>query len=170
MTIQTPPGAAPPGSADTAGQAGPLDALLADAGLGTFRRFAPDASAAKFAAALARRPHTTGRRMSSLAAELMRIGAGTSALAPARGDRRFADPAWTGNALLRRIVQSYLAAGQTTGQLIRDAGLGPRDEKRVRFGAGNLIEAMSPSNVPLVNPPRPRPSSTPAASAWRAAA
>jgi len=82
----------------------------------------------------------------------VRIGAGTSALAPARGDRRFADPAWTGNALLRRIVQSYLAAGQTADQLIRDAGLGPRDEKRVRFGAGNLIEAVAPSNVPLVNP------------------
>ena len=79
MTIQTaPPGAAPPGSADTADQAAPLDGLLADAALGTFRRFAPDASAVKFAAALA--PHTTGRRMSSLAAELMRIGAGTSAL------------------------------------------------------------------------------------------
>ena len=153
MTIQTaPPGAAPPGSADTADQAAPLDALLADAALGTFRRFTPDASAAKFAAALARRPHTTGRRISSLAAELMRIGAGTSALAPARGDRRFADPAWTGNALLRRIVQSYLAAGQTVGQLIHDAGLSPRDERRVRFGAGNLTEAVSPSNAPLVNP------------------
>jgi hypothetical protein len=36
MTIQTPP-------PDTADQAAPLDALLADAALGTFRRFAPDA-------------------------------------------------------------------------------------------------------------------------------
>ena len=99
MTIQAaPPGAAAPGSAGTADQAAPLDALLADAALGIFRRFTPDASAAKCAAALARRPHTTGRRLSSLAAELVRIGAGTSALAPATGDRRFADPAWTGNA------------------------------------------------------------------------
>ncbi len=49
-------------------------------------------------------------------------------------------------------MQSYLAAGQTAGQLIGDAGLGPRDDKRVRFGAGNLIEAVSPSNAPLVNP------------------
>ena len=153
MTVRkAPPGAMPPGSAETADQAAPLDALLADAALGTFRRLAPDASAAKFAAALARRPYTTGRRLNSLAAELVRIGAGTSALAPDRRDRRFADPAWTGNALLRRIVQSHLAAGQTAGQLIQDAGLGPRDEKRVRFGAGNLIEALSPSNVPLVNP------------------
>jgi len=153
MTVRTaPPGTAPPGSAEAADQAAPLDALLADAALGTFRRLAPDASAAKFAAALARRPYTTGRRLNSLAAELVRIGAGTSVVAPDRRDRRFADPAWTDNALLRRIVQSYLAAGQTAGQLIQDAGLGPRDEKRVRFGAGNLIEAVSPSNVPLVNP------------------
>ena len=171
MTIQTAsPGAAPPGSAGTADQAAPLDALLADAALGTFRRVTPDASAAKFAAALARRPHTTGRRLSSLAAELVRIGAGTSALAPARGDRRFADPAWTGNALLRRIVQSYLAAGQTADQLIRDAGLGPRDEKRVRFGAGNLIEALSPSNVPLVNPASAKAVIDTGACPWRAAA
>lgn len=98
MTIQTPPGAAPAGSAGTADQAAPLDALLADAALGTVRRVIPDASAAKFAVALALKPYRTNRRMSSLAAELVRIGAGTSALAPARGDRRFADPAWTGNA------------------------------------------------------------------------
>ena len=49
-------------------------------------------------------------------------------------------------------MQSYLAAGQTAGQLVGDAGLSPRDEKRVRFAAGNLIEALSPSNVPLLNP------------------
>ena len=62
MTTQTPPGAAPPGSGDSADQAAPLDALLADAALGTFRRFTPDASAAKFAAGLARRPHTARRQ------------------------------------------------------------------------------------------------------------
>ena len=151
MTTQTPP-AAQPGSADTADQAAPLDALLADAALGTFRRFAPDTSAAMFATALARRPYTTGRRLSSLGAELVRIGAGTSALTPARGDRRFADPAWTGNPLPRRIVQSYLAAAQTAGQLVGDAELGPRDDQRVRFAVANLIEGVSPSNVPLLNP------------------
>ena len=42
MTVRTaPPVAAPPGSAETADQAAPLDALLAGAALGTFRRFAP---------------------------------------------------------------------------------------------------------------------------------
>ena len=147
------------GSADTApaddrlaDQAAPLDALLVDAALGTFRRFAPDMSAAKLAVALARRPDTTGRRLGGLAAELARIGAGTSSLTPATRDRRFADPAWMQNPLLRRIVQAYLAAGRTAEGLVGEAGLGSRDDRRVRFGAENLIEALSPSNVPLVNP------------------
>jgi hypothetical protein len=101
MAIQTAqPRAALPVPADTApvgdqlaDQAAPLDALLVDAALGTLRRVAPDMSAAKLAVALARRPCTTGRRMGGLAAELVRIGAGTSSLAPATHDRRFAEPA-----------------------------------------------------------------------------
>jgi len=143
---------APPDAEELADQAAPLDALLVDAALGRLRRFAPDASAVKFAAALARQPRTTGRRLGSLAAELARIAAGTSVLAAPRRDRRFADPAWMENPLLRRIVQAYLAAGQTAGQLVGDAALDWRDDKRVRFGVENLVEALSPSNLPLVNP------------------
>ena len=56
MTIQTPPGAVSAGYADPADQAAPLDALLADAALGTVRRVIPDALAAKFAVALALKP------------------------------------------------------------------------------------------------------------------
>ena len=140
------------GNAEFAGQAASLDALLAGAALGTVRQFAPDASAMRFAAALTRRPRITGRRVGSFAAELARIGAGASTLGPAKRDRRFADPAWTQNAVLRRMMQAYLAAGRSAGQLIGDACLGSRDERRIRFGAENLIEALSPSNLPLVNP------------------
>ena len=67
------------GHEQLADEAAPLDVLLADAAAGPLRRFAPDASTAKFAVALARRPVTTARRLGSLAAELARIGAGTSA-------------------------------------------------------------------------------------------
>jgi len=135
-----------------ADEAAPLDALLVDAALSPLRRLAPDASTAKLAVGLARRPRTTARRLGSLAAELARIGAGTSVLAAPKRDRRFADPAWTKNLLLRRIVQAYLAAGQTADQLVDDAELGWQDDKRVRFMVENLTEALSPSNVPLVNP------------------
>ena len=139
-------------SEQLADEAAPLDALLVDAALGPLRQLAPDASTAKFAVGLARRPLTTARRLGSLTAELARIGLGTSALAPPRRDRRFTDPAWTGNLLLRRIVQAYLAAGQTADQLVNDAALDWRADKRVRFLAENLEDALSPGNVPLVNP------------------
>ncbi len=140
------------GHEQLADEAAPLDVLLVDAAAGPLRRFAPDASTAKFAFALARRPVTTARRLGSLAAELARIGVGTSALAPPKRDRRFADPAWTGNLLLRRVVQAYLAAGMTADQLVGDAALDWQDDKRVRFLVENLADALSPSNVPLVNP------------------
>ena len=40
---------------------------------------------------------------------------------PAPRDRRFADPAWRQNPLLRRVVQAYLATGRTVDELIADA-------------------------------------------------
>jgi polyhydroxyalkanoate synthase subunit PhaC len=135
-----------------ADSAAPLDALLVDAALGPVRQLVPDASTVMFAVGLARRPFTTARRLGSLAAELARIGVGTSTLAPPKRDRRFADPAWTENLLLRRIVQAYLATEMTADQLVGDAALDWRDDKRVRFLTENLEEALSPSNVPLVNP------------------
>ena len=40
----------------------------------------------------------------------------------------------------------------TAGRLVNDADLGRRDEQRARVLVDNLMEALSPSNVPLVNP------------------
>jgi polyhydroxyalkanoate synthase subunit PhaC len=132
--------------------AAPLDALLIDAAFGPLRQLAPDLSVAKLAGRLAARPGQTGRRLGSLLAELARVGAGESNLAPAAKDRRFADPAWTQNPVLRRVMQAYLATGRTVEQLIADGDLSWRDDQRVRFLAENLLEALAPSNVPLLNP------------------
>ena len=104
-----------------ADEAAPLDALLVDAALGPLRRFAPDASTVRLAASLARQPLTVGRRARNLAAEFGRIAVGTSVVAPPKRDRRFADPAWSENPLLRRVVQAYLAAGRTGDELVEDA-------------------------------------------------
>jgi polyhydroxyalkanoate synthase len=142
----------PEQAADLADQAAPLDALLVDAALGPVRRFAPDASTAKLVASLARQPGTTARRLRSFAADAGRIALGRSTLAPSKRDRRFVDEAWTVNPVLRRMVQVYLAGGQTAEQLVTDAGLGWRDEQRMRFLTENLLAACAPSNVPLVNP------------------
>ena len=137
---------------ELADRAAPLDALLVDAALGSMRRLAPNSSTVRFAARLARHPVATGRRLAGLTAELARIGVGRSTVTPSTKDRRFADPAWSQNPLLHRAVQGYLAAGRTAEALVDDAGLDWRDDRRVRFLVDNLVEALSPSNIPLVNP------------------
>jgi polyhydroxyalkanoate synthase len=142
----------PSASDDPAEWAAALDTLLVDAALGPLRRLAPDASTLKFGAGLARHPRSTGRRLNGLAAEVIRIAAGTSTVGPSKRDRRFVDPAWSENPLLRRVVQAYLASGQTAEQLVSDVGLDRRDEQRVRFILDNVVEAVAPSNMPLVNP------------------
>jgi poly[(R)-3-hydroxyalkanoate] polymerase subunit PhaC len=136
---------------DLADTAAPLDALLVDAALGT-RRFLPDASTAKLAGSLLLHPRTTGRRLGGLAAEITRAAAGRSTVAPDKRDRRFNDAAWASNPVLRRVLQAYLATADTAGQLVTDAGLSKRDELRTRVLVDNLVEALSPSNVPWVNP------------------
>ena len=138
--------------AELADRAAPLDALLVDAALGPVRRFTPDLSIARWATSLALKPLTCARRVGELAAESRRVVVGTSTLAPGKRDRRFTDVAWLENPLLRRLVQLYLAGGRTVEQLVVDADLDWRDEQRVRFLVDNLVEALSPSNVPLVNP------------------
>jgi polyhydroxyalkanoate synthase subunit PhaC len=150
--IAAPSVAAPSGSEDLADQAAPLDALLVEATRSPLRRLVPTVSTAKFAAGLARHPVRTGRRLAGLAGELTQVAAGTSAVTPSRRDRRFTDPAWSDNPILRRLVQAYLATGQVAEDLVCDVGLGWRDAERVRFAVENLTEAAAPSNVPLLNP------------------
>ena len=139
-------------TSDPADVAAPLDALLVEAALGPVRRLAPDLSTVRMLASLATRPAVTARRLGTLTAGLAQIALGTSTITPSRRDRRFADEAWTQNPLLRRLVQAYLAAGQTAQQLVADADLHWRDDQRARFQVENLVEALAPSNVPLLNP------------------
>jgi polyhydroxyalkanoate synthase len=136
----------------TADAAGSLDTLLTEAALGAGRMLRPDLSTLTFLAALAGKPGPTLGRVSALAGELTRIARGTSSVAPAKRDRRFADPAWTENPVLRRIVAAYLAAGRTAEELVADADLGWRDRERTSFLVANLVEAAAPSNNPLLSP------------------
>jgi polyhydroxyalkanoate synthase len=78
--------------------------------------------------------------------------AGRSERGPAKGDRRFADPAWEQNWMLRRLMQSYLAVGETVDGLIGDAGVNWRAERRARLAAGNVLDALAPTNFPWSNP------------------
>src|SRR5512135_2440067 len=143
-----------PDAVDAAGEldsVGALD-LFPDATVGMQRRFRPDSSAVRYAVHLAGRPGVVARRAVVLAGELAKIAGGTSTITPPRRDRRFSDPAWTGNPLLKRVVQAYLAAGRTAEELLADAELDWRDNERVKFILTNLIAASAPSNYPLISP------------------
>jgi polyhydroxyalkanoate synthase len=138
---------------EAAGVSLPLDMVLVDAARGPLRRLLPPAGTAlRFGTALARRPGTVAGRAGELVRELARIAAGNSELAPGKKDKRFADPAWSGNPLLKRAMQAHLATARTAWELIEDADLDWQDDERIRFTATNLVDALAPSNVPVVNP------------------
>ena len=139
-------------AADAADAAGGLDLLLTDAALGITRRLRPDSSLLRLAAGLARRPRLVTRAAVRLGTELGQIAAGQSAIAAAPRDRRFADPAWRDNPVLRRGVQAYLAAGQLGLDLLAGAELDWRDDTRLRFLLANVIAATAPSNNPVLSP------------------
>ena len=135
--------------ADTAGA---LDLVLTGAALNQLRRFRPGSESVRLAARLGRRPRKMAMRGTDLLREYGRIAVGASELAPAKGDRRFADPAWSDNPVLHRMLQAYLATAQSAETVVTDAHLGYRDDLRVRFLIDNLIDAAAPSNNPLVSP------------------
>src|SRR3954471_2212636 len=129
-----------------------LDVMLTDAALEGRPRFVSPGPAVGVAAGLARRPVRTARRVAGLGAELTRVAAGRSDLRPGRRDRRFADPGWEKSWWFRRLLQSHLAVEDAVDALIADADLEWARERQARFAAGNLLDALAPSNYPWSNP------------------
>ena len=140
------------GGAPERGGSAALDAMLTDAVMGPARRWVPGLAGVKAAAKLATRPRTVARHSAGLATELAKIAVGRSEVAPDKSDRRFKDPAWSGNPAYRRLGQSYLAAAESIDQLLAEAGLAWADERRVRFAAENVVDLVAPSNFPATNP------------------
>ena len=132
---------------------GGLEELLSDAAVGSpMKRWLPGLAGVEVAARLAVRPDKVVRRGGGLAAELAKVALGRSEVMPEKGDRRFKDPAWMGNPAFRRLAQGYLATGATVDGLVQDAGASWKAERRVRFAAENVVDALAPSNFPPLNP------------------
>ncbi len=91
------------------------------------------------------------REVGRLGVELGRIALGRSVLAPARGDRRFADPAWTTNPALHRIEQAHLASAAALRRTVDGLDEGARAE-RARFAVAVLSAAAAPTNFLATNP------------------
>jgi polyhydroxyalkanoate synthase len=130
-----------------------LDMLLTDAALGPARRMTmPTGTALRFAAALARHPAAVSARGRALLTEVARISLGRSSVSPGKKDKRFIDPTWVANGVLHRVMQGYLAASHACEQLIGDAELNWRDLEQIRLSVSNIVDALAPSNNPLLNP------------------
>lgn len=132
--------------------AAPLDLLLSGPTLGIRRRMTPNTSWLHLATSLVKQPAILAKRGGELAKELADVTRGRSDREPARHDKRFADPAWNENPVLKRVMQAYLSASNTAEQLLDDAHLDWRDQEKMRFVFDNLIEGASPTNNPLLNP------------------
>ncbi|GAC1607720.1 MAG: class II poly(R)-hydroxyalkanoic acid synthase [Mycobacteriales bacterium] len=130
----------------------PLDVMLTDAALGPVRRLMPGRAGLKLWARLAARPVATAQVTARAAAELGRVAFGASKVEPHPRDKRFADPAWTGNPVLHRLCQSYLVGGTALEKLVDDADLDWRSEQQMRFVVQMVVDALAPSNNPFLNP------------------
>ena len=137
---------------DPTAAAGQFAAMLLAEAMSTVAGRVPVDGIAQLATGLARRPGRVVGRLGGLAGELARIGSGRSRLEPEPKDRRFLDPAWRSNPLLHRIVQAHLAAAGTLDGLVDDADLDERMNERMMLLAANLIAAVAPSNVAVLNP------------------
>jgi polyhydroxyalkanoate synthase len=131
-----------------------LDVLLTDAAIGNpIQRMARQpGSIARTALQVGRHPDRLARRAAGFTREVATIARGTSEVAPPKGDKRFADPAWEKNWFYRRLAQVYLAAGQTANGVIDDAQLDWRGDTVARFIAQNVHDLLSPTNFVLGNP------------------
>ena len=129
-----------------------LDVLLTDSAVSGTRRFLAPGAIAGVATGVARHPRKAVGRAAALGGGLARVAAGRSEQDAARSDRRFADPAWQQNWLLRRVMQGYLTTGEAVDGLISDAELDWQTERQARFAVGNVLDAVAPTNFPLTNP------------------
>ncbi|MEA2618558.1 MAG: poly[(R)-3-hydroxyalkanoate] polymerase subunit PhaC [Chloroflexota bacterium] len=94
-------------------------------------------------------------RQGTVAAQTMSrlMGADPAPLvAPAPGDRRFADRAWKDNPWLRHVLESYLVSAQWWRDRVDESHLDTADRRKARFALNAMLDAAAPSNLPLLNP------------------
>jgi len=72
---------------------------------------------------------------------------------PAKGDKRFADPAWKDEVVFDYLKQSYLLTARWLQQTVKEVdGVDDKTAQKVDFYTRQFIDAMSPSNFAMTNP------------------
>jgi polyhydroxyalkanoate synthase len=100
-------------------------------------------------------PRPLAREAVQFGGDAVRILAGTDRIAPSPKDRRFADPAWSGNPGYKRLAQTYLAATGALSRLVdayEAGGADWREVEQARFVLTALTSALAPTNTLPGNP------------------
>jgi polyhydroxyalkanoate synthase len=80
-------------------------------------------------------------------------GAARAAQAEPPDDKRFANEAWRANPYLDALKRAFALASEAVMQTIDTADdLDPQTRRRVRFFTRQFLDAMSPTNIPWLNP------------------
>lgn len=72
--------------------------------------------------------------------------------APARGDRRFSDAAWTDEPVYDFLKQSYLLAAKQMQEFVASAPVDDVTRNQVDFASRQVINALAPTNFAATNP------------------
>lgn len=119
-------------------------------------------SVAKLVTGLAKSPQGTAEVGAHYLRDLAQAGAvsmmrafGMPADGPAerdRSDKRFADPAWEGNAALYLLRQQQLLLERYTAELVAAASMDEATRRKAAFVVKQLVDAVAPTNFLPTNP------------------
>jgi polyhydroxyalkanoate synthase subunit PhaC len=73
-------------------------------------------------------------------------------VAPARGDRRFSDPAWSEEPVFDYLKQAYLLAARQLQDFVAAAPVDDATRAQVDFASRQMMNALAPTNFPHTNP------------------
>lgn len=94
-------------------------------------------------------PEKLAQHYASFASSALAILQKKSDIEPEPGDRRFKDPLWNENALLKSLMQIYLSWKNEILTWLGEQEFNESDRLRVEFVLNQLISAFAPSNLPL---------------------
>ena len=72
---------------------------------------------------------------------------------PAKGDKRFNDPAWKEEVVFDYLKQSYLLTARWLQVTVKEVeGIDDKTARKIEFYTRQFVDAMSPSNFAMTNP------------------
>ncbi len=97
--------------------------------------------------------YTTGMVQAATSATARATGSDAAGpVAVDRKDRRFADPAWSGNAGYFFLQQAYLVWARFVNEIVQAAQVEGAERDKVEFAAELVVDALAPTNFFWTNP------------------